>query len=128
MNRTSIPEIVVLVLIALIGLGGGGFLWHYTDVVQSQIETSQVVSTLRQPIVLGATSGETQITETPLITDLTNEAIHHVIATDSMLPTDINKLFLIVCKRDASLKEFDIWVNHSSQSLEAYLSKDENCR
>ena len=31
MNQTNIPEIVVLILIALIGLGGGGFLWHYAS-------------------------------------------------------------------------------------------------
>jgi len=128
MNRTGILEIIALFIIALVGLGGGGFLWHYTGVVQAQAETNQVADILRQPKVLGAISEEIQITEKPLITDSINEAIKRVINSDSMLPTHINRLFLVLCERDASLKELDQWVNHSSQSLESYLSKAENCR
>ncbi len=128
MNRTSTLEITALFIIALIGLGGGGFLWHYTSIVQSQTETNQVANILHEPKVLGATSEEIQITEVPLIADSVNEEVKRVINFDSMLPTHVNRLFLVLCRRDASLKELDQWVNHSSQSLEVYLSKDENCR
>ena len=128
MNRTHISEIVVLILIALIGLGGGSFLWYYTSVVQSQTEIDQGVSSLRQPKVLGATSEEIRITEKPLIADSIKKAITSVITSYSMLPTHINKLYLVLCQRDASLKELDQWVGYSSQSLEEYLSKAENCR
>ena len=103
MNRVTGADIFYIIVIVAVALGGTGFLWYYSAGVSQMPAASSAAGP--RPIVLGTSINRGQVVD----------------ATQYLLPSQVDALFLHYCHQSATLDELDQWSGSSMSALESHL-------
>jgi len=121
-RKTKLIEIIPLLLIPFIGLGGIGFSWYYPS--QLQPAESTVKITYQKPMVLGVQAEKDNPIEEMFYQETAQSPKLGSGVSTKILPLEVEDLFFDYCGQEAYQDKLQQWFCSNKDELEDVLTND----